>query len=245
MSLLPESRLDKDNLYLFQGGTVYSSTYLVWFSGKVWDSGSWTWSNDSGSVVDKSGDGVSGNDCTIMWFRPVGDYAYLCTLGNKVWRCPLGSGMKNGSNWSRVDNDTTVFPSYIMNQGVSYTNTIIEDENGVGYWITNDDNIITSRDYGLTWEMGDFSSVTGITTTTDASSGPKDSSGAYKIYTADGAYDVLKAQRANMDDAFELDLTLGANSHLEHRGLILNAGDKIYARSTNSETVIDVYGFEE
>lgn len=244
-SLLPLSRLDSDNLYLFQGGTVYSSTYTTMFSGQCYTNGSWTWNNHNGNATNRSSDGLSGSDCNIMWFRPVGDYGYFCTQSNKVYRCLLGTGMQQGSNWVRVDNDTNVFPDPIMTQGVSYTNTIIEDEQGVGYWVTNDDNIITSRDFGETWEIGDFSSVTGITTTTDASSGPKEAGGAYKIYTADGAYDVLKAQRANIQDAFELDLSLGAKSHLEHRGLILNAGDKIYARSTNSDTVIDVYGFEE
>jgi hypothetical protein len=67
------------------------------------------------------------------------------------------------------------------------------------------------------------------------------------VYTSTGKYTTLSSLGSPTikPDAFELDLTVPAKNHLEHRGIILNAGDKVYARATNSDTKIDVYGFEE
>ena len=69
--------------------------------------------------------------------------------------------------------------------------------------------------------------------------------GASVIYTADGKYTLNKAVRDNLEDAVEVDMSLSAQGHLEHRGLILNAGDKVYVQSSEDGVVAQLYGYEE
>jgi len=182
------------------------------------------------------------NDSEWYWIRPVGDYVYCASESNDVFRAPLSENLEWQSmgNWEKVT--SSVVPS---GKTINKHFPFIETVDGIGYGATTDGSIITSLDQGATWTQPDLSTVTGITTPAGAQSGGKNIAGAFAIYTADGKYTVNKAIRENLEDAVEADLSLGAGSHLEHRGLILNAGDKIYVQSSVDECVVSLYGYEE
>jgi len=61
----------------------------------------------------------------------------------------------------------------------------------------------------------------------------------------DGKYSLNKAIREITEDAIEIDLSLSSKGHLEHRGLILNAGDRIYVQASEDDVVAQLYGYEE
>jgi hypothetical protein len=169
----------------------------------------------------------------------VGDYVYAAG-SNKVFRAPITSWWTSLNNWTDV---TSSFPS-----NLNFYFPFIEDRNGYGYTITTNGDVLLSKD-GATWVKGDTSLITsGIGSLTNSYTGPKtDTFAQFAVYTSTGKYTTLSslASPTIKSDAFELDLTVPSKNHLEHRGIILNAGDKVYARSTNSDTKIDVYGFEE
>jgi hypothetical protein len=181
-------------------------------------------------------------DATWLWHRPVGDYVYAGAQSGKIYRSAFGTNSTQPdwmtqSNWSDV---TSSFPAN-MNTELPFIETV----DGFGYGATTSGQMVSSLDQGETWSMASTASITGITTTAGAQVGPKAANGSFSVYTADGLYTLAKAQRSNMEDAIELDLTLGKNGHLEHRGLILNAGDKIVVQSSQPDCVVDVYGYEE
>ena len=182
------------------------------------------------------------NESEWYWIRPVGDYVYCASASQDVFRAPLSSNLEwqTQSNWEKVT--SSVVPS---GKTINEHFPFIETTTGIGYGACTDGSIITSIDQGATWSQGDLATITGITTTAGAQVGGKDTSGAFVVYTADGRYDMTKAIRDNLQDAIEVDLSLGANGHLEHRGLILNAGDKVYVQASQDDVVAQLYGYEE
>jgi len=176
------------------------------------------------------------------WLRPVGDYVYAASESEDVFRAPLSTGLEwqTQSNWEKVT--SSVVPS---GKTINKHFPFIETSEGIGYGACTDGSIISSIDQGATWTQPDLSSITGITTTANAQIGGKASSGAFVVYTADGKYSLNKAIREITEDAIEIDLSLGAKGHLEHRGLILSAGDKIYVQASEDDVVAQLYGYEE
>ncbi len=182
------------------------------------------------------------NESEWYWLRPVGNYVYAASESQDVFRAPLSSNLEwqTQSNWSKVT--SSVVPSgKTINQHFPF----IETTEGIGYGACTDGSIITSLDQGATWTQGDLSAISGVTTTAGAQVAGKDASGAFVIYSADGKYELNKAIRDNLQDAIEVDLTLSAKGHLEHRGLILNAGDKVYVQASQDDVVAQLYGYEE
>ena len=181
------------------------------------------------------------NESEWYWIRPVGDYVYCASESQDVFRAPLGAqAWQQQSNWSKVT--SSVVPSgKTINQHFPF----IETEDGIGYGACTDGSIITSLDDGATWSQVDISTLSGIATPAGAQVGGKNKLGASVIYTADGKYTLNKAIRDNLQDAVEVDLSLSAKGHLEHRGLILNAGDKVYVQASQDDVVAQLYGYEE
>ena len=182
------------------------------------------------------------NESEWYWIRPVGDYVYCASESQDVFRAPLSSNLEwqNQSNWSKVTSDVVPTGKQI-NQHFPF----IETTEGIGYGACTDGSIITSLDQGATWTQGDLSTITGISNTTGAQVAGKNSTGAFVVYTADGKYEMTKAIRQITEDAIEIDLSLSAKGHLEHRGLILNAGDKVYVQASQDDVVAQLYGYEE
>jgi hypothetical protein len=182
------------------------------------------------------------NESEWYWIRPVGDYVYCASASQDVFRAPLSSGLEwqNQSNWSKVT--SSVVPS---GKTINEHFPFIETPEGIGYGACTDGSIITSLDDGATWSQVDVATMTGITTTAGAQAAGKDSKGASAIYSADGKYETSKAIRGKLEDAVEVDMNLAASGHLEHRGLILNAGDKVYVQSSEDGVVAQLYGYEE
>ena len=182
------------------------------------------------------------NESEWYWIRPVGDYVYCASESQDVFRAPLSTGLEwqTQSNWSKVT--SSVVPSgKTINQHFPF----IETSEGIGYGACTDGSIITSLDDGATWSQVDVSALSGITTPAGAQAAGKNLKGASVIYTADGKYTLNKAVRDNLEDAVEVDMSLSAQGHLEHRGLILNAGDKVYVQSSEDGVVAQLYGYEE
>ena len=182
------------------------------------------------------------NESEWYWIRPVGNYVYCASASQDVFRAPLSTNLEwqTQSNWSKVT--SSVVPS---GKTINEHFPFIETTEGIGYGACTDGSIITSLDQGATWTQGDLTSITGVSTTAGAQVGGKNAAGAFVIYSADGRYDMSKAIRSNLEDAVEVDLSLSAKGHLEHRGIILNAGDKVYVQSSQDDVVAQLYGYEE
>lgn len=234
LSILPTSKLSSANLRLVVG-TVTGNTHYIW-SIRITDAASADTYTDQ-QVINK--DYGSGYSSSWLWYRPVGDYVYAAST-TKVFRAPITTWWTDHNAWTDV---TSSFPS-----NLNFYMPFIEDKNGVGYTCTTNGDVLTCKD-GVTWTKADSSTVTsGIGSLTNSFVGPKlNSYDQFAVYTSTGKYQTLSSLNAPTikPDAFELDLALPSKSHLEHKGIILNAGDKVYARATNSDTIIDIYGFEE
>jgi hypothetical protein len=239
LSILPTARLSTANLRLVTGCSWTSGSNAIW-GATITDASSNQSYNISVNLTRTNwGGSYDQTSLNWLWFRPVGDYVYGGTA-NKVFRAPVTSWFSSLNNWTDV---TSSFPS-----NLHFYFPFIEDRNGYGYTITTNGDVLFSKD-GATWVKGDTSIITsGIGSLTSAYTGPKtDTFAQFAVYTSTGKYTTLSSLGSPTikPDAFELDLTVPAKNHLEHRGIILNAGDKVYARATNSDTKIDVYGFEE
>jgi hypothetical protein len=244
LSLLPSSNRDssKGMWYVTSGRYTTASNCFQWMPIQNGDGSTRTSLSGNGRWYGQPTGMTADDDAYWLWIRPVGDYVYAGARSGKIFRSAFGTNPAQPdwmtmSNWSDV---SSLFPAN-MNPDLPFIETV----DGYGYGATTSGQIVSSLDQGKTWSMPDISNITGITTPAGAQVGPKALNGSFNVYTADGLYTLAKAQRSNMEDALELDLVLGKGGHLEHRGLILNAGDKIVVQSSQPDCVVDIYGYEE
>lgn len=241
LSILPTAKGSTANLRLVTGSaaTGTTGTTYIWqvritneSSAEVYDQQSILIKNDWGTTYSQV-------QRTMLWYRPVGDYVYSAST-TKVFRAPITTWYTTPTSWVDV---TSSFPT-----NLNFYFPFIEDKNFYGYTVTTNGDIVSTKD-GVTWTKADATLITtGIGSLGGAYTGVKvNSYDQFPVYTSTGKYSSLVGLEAPSmkPDLFEANLTVPSKSHLEHRGIILNAGDKVYARSTNTNTIIDVYGFEE
>ena len=241
LSILPSAKGSAANLRLVTGSAATGTTgsTYIWQVRITNDGGTEVYDQQSVLVKNDWGTTYSQAQRQMLWYRPVGDYVYSAS-SSKVFRAPITTWYSNPASWVDV---TSSFPA-----NLNFNFPFIEDKNFYGYTVTTNGDIVTTKD-GATWTKADATLITtGIGSLSGAYTGVKvNSYDQFPVYTSTGKYNSLVGLEAPTmkPDVFEANLTVPSKSHLEHRGIILNAGDKIYARSTNANTIIDIYGFEE
>lgn len=240
LSILPTAKGSSKNLRLVSGSSSGSGSFAIW-STKITDGTSTQTYSIDAQVQTRTNwtTAYTAAMLTLLWYRPVGEYVYAAS-STKVFRAPIGKWHTDIQSWVDV---TSSFPT-----NLNFNFAFIEDKNFYGYTVTTNGDVVSTKD-GVTWIKGDASVITsGIGSVSNAYTGVKLSSyDQFPVYTSTGRYNTLIGldTPTMKPDLFEASLTVPSKSHLEHRGIILNAGDKVYARSTNTNTIIDVYGFEE
>lgn len=193
--------------------------------------------------------GVFTGNATIAWFRKIGSYVYAMTTNNECVRAPANS-WKVAGNWTNI---TASLPA-----GTSYLIPWIDDGYGNALAFTTA-GVQRSNANGTTWSdivtttTPSYITSSGITMPSDAFYYAQKNDGVGKSYHVFAQNDLYEFTTVSVnsigtvggEDIFEKNLPLDPAAVVEHKGLVLNAGDKVYAVATNSDTVVQVYGFEE
>lgn len=224
-------------------GYITSETRIAWKEYK--DDGSSYNVNPTYISIANSQLFPSTSSNAIAWFRCIGSWVYAMTIAGQAIKAPA-DGWQNPANWTNITANLPAGTDYNfawMDDG--YGNALVYTTAGM----QKTSNGVTFTDFVSTTVPSELTGISGMPASDVYQVFKKDGSASSEYYvltsnTLHESYTERDVGVISAGDVFEKNLPLDANAVVEHKGLVLNSGDKVYA-ITSQPTVVQVYGFEE